>query len=130
MAGDIQLGLQQSDDLVVLTIVNISDGNVRVSRLFTQNPAFGLLEFDVSVDGKRFGPLTPPNENFPVASDYVNLAPFDVTGRAFYISEIRKHYRVSSGCFYLSIKYHDVLAEKFMAFSKTIESNKIRICEK
>lgn len=129
MAANVVLNLQNYGDLIIINVINMSQENIKVSRLFTENPGFGLVEFFVIVDGRRVGPLTPPNENFPVASDYIDLPPLDAVGKAFYISEIRRRYRVGNGCFNLTVEYHDVMAKKFDAYSKEIESNKIHVCK-
>jgi len=129
MAADVLLNVHKNGTLIVISAINISHEDIKVSRLFTKNPAFGLVEFYISVNGRRHQPLTSPYENLPEASDYIILSPLDAVGEAFYISEIRRRYRTGKGCFNLHVEYHDVMAKKFGAYQGTIESNKIYICE-
>lgn len=130
MAADVQLNLHKSGDLIVVSIINRSEHDVNVSKVFTINPAFGTVKFYVSVDGRKHPSVSYPDEIFPSASDYTILSPFDVIGRAFDISEMRRRYRTGEGCFDLHVEYHDVMAKKFGAYPDTLESNRIDVCEK
>lgn len=130
VAGDVSLYLGKDNDLILVSVVNTSQGKVKVSRLFTENPGYGLIEFFVYVNGVRFGSLIPPNENLPVASNYIELSPLGTVGKAFYVSDIRKRYRVPEGCFHLTVEYHDIMARKFDAYSGTLKSNDIYVCDK
>jgi hypothetical protein len=129
LAEDVRLKLHNQGDFVVISIENFSTKEVRISKLFTQNPAFGLISLKIMVNGRPVRFNSPPNENLPSKSDYVTLRPFDVIGRALYISDIRRSYGVTAKCFSMSAKYHDVFAKKFDSFSLTIDSNQIHICQ-
>lgn len=128
LANDVRLNLRVSGSFVVVSIENLSLKDIKVDRLFTQNPAFGLIEIDIFVDGRRVGFKSAPNENFPSKSDYVILRPFDVIGRAFYISDIKRSYGVKAKCFFMSATYHDSFVKKFDSFPLTIKSNQIHVC--
>ena len=128
VAGEVILNIQESGDLVVVSVINASQHPIKVRKWFTQNMAFGLIGFSVSVDGRRHIPLTGPNEDYSIASDYVTISPLQVVGGAFYISDLRKLYRVGTGCFELRAEYHDVVAEKFAAYKGTPRSNVISVC--
>ena len=130
VAGNVLLNLKKSGDIIVVSVINMSQESIKVSRLFTENPGYGLVEFFVYVNGVRFGPLIPPNENLPVASNYIELSPLDTVGRVFYISDIRKKYRVGEKCFNLTVEYHDVMYRKFDAYAGTLKSNSIYVCKK
>lgn len=130
MAADLSISLHKSGNLIIVSLINVSQNTLKVSRLFTENPGYGLVEFYVDVDGRRVGPLTPANENLPTESDYIDLSYLDAVGKAFYISEIRKRYRVGNGCFDLTVEYHDIMAKKFDGYPGAIESNRIHVCEK
>jgi len=129
-AADVLLNLNRSDDLIIVSIVNPSERDIKVSKVFTINPAFGLVKFYVNVNGRRHPSVSYPDEILPSVSDYTILSPFDVVGRAFDISEIRRRYRTGKDCFDLHVEYHDVMAQKFGAYQGTLESNTIYVCEK
>jgi len=128
-SADVVLNLQKYNNTVVISVINLSKRSVKISRLFTENPGYGLVEFFIYVDGRRSGPLIPPNEPLPISSDYIELSPFDVVGRVFSIPYIRKEYRVGNSCFNLTVEYHDIMAQKFGAYSETVKSNEIYICD-
>ena len=130
VASGVVLKLKRDGNFFALSIENRSNVNIKVSRHFTQNPAFGLIEFDAEAGGHRFIFQTPPNENFPTESDYIILNNDELYGRIFNISTFRKMYQIKSNCFYLLASYRDVLAKKFLAISETLKSNKIQICAK
>ncbi len=44
-AADVLLNLNRSGDLIIVSIVNSSEHDVTVSKVFTINPAFGLVKF-------------------------------------------------------------------------------------
>ncbi|HWX66221.1 MAG TPA: hypothetical protein VNZ27_07275 [Rhodanobacter sp.] len=127
-AEDIHLDLQNKNDFVIVSVENFSPKDVRVSKLFTQNPAFGLITVNLWVNGRIVGFKSPPNENFPSESDYLTLRPFDIMGRIFPIADIRRSYGITAKCFLMSVTYHDVMAKKYMAYASTIKSKQITIC--
>lgn len=129
-AADVLLNLNRSGDLIIVSIVNSSEHDIMVSKVFTINPAFGLIKFYINVNGRRRPTVSYPDEILPSISDYTILSPFDVVGRAFDISEIRRRYRTGKDCFDLHVEYHDVMAKKFGAYQGTLESNTIKVCEK
>jgi len=128
-AADVLLNLNRSGDLIIVTIVNPSEHDITVSKVFTINPAFGLVKFYVNVNGRRHPAVSYPDEILPSVSDYTILSPFEVVGRAFDISEIRRRYRTGKDCFDLHVEYHDAMAKKFGAYQGTLESNTIDVCE-
>ena len=129
VAADVHLDLRVRENFLIISIENFSLNDIKVSRLFTQNPAFGLIVFHIMADGHNVGFKSPPNENFPSRYDYIILRPFDVFGRALSISEIRRSYDISSKCFLLSVEYRDVLAKKFNSLPLVLKSNQVRICQ-
>lgn len=129
-AADVLLNLNRSGDLVIVSIVNLSEHDMKVSKVFTINPAFGLFKFYVNINGHRHPSVSYPDEIPPSVSDYTILSPFDVVGRAFDISEIRRRYRTGKDCFDLHVEYHDIRAQEFGAYQGTLESNTIDVCEK
>lgn len=129
LADGVRLDLHSHDDFVVVSIENTSSKDVKVSRLFTQKPAYGLIGVHLMVDGRRVFLNSSLNEEVPSKSDYFILKPFDVIGRSFYISDIKRIYGITARCFSMSVTYHDVFAKKFDSLSLTLKSNKIRICQ-
>lgn len=129
LADGVRLELHSHEEFVVVSIENTSLKDIKVSRLFTQNPAFGLLGVHLMVDGRRVILNSALNEDFPSKSDYVILKPFDMIGRAFYISDIKRIYGITARCFSMSVTYHDVFAKKFDSLPLILKSNQIRMCQ-
>jgi hypothetical protein len=128
MAEDVRVNLWQRDGLVGVSVENLSQKDIKVSKLFTQNPAFGSIQLRLTVEDKIFGLTSPPNEDLPSESDYILLKPMHFFGQSFYISDIRRWYGVSAKCFYMSATYHDAFAHKFGAFSNIVKSTKVYVC--
>lgn len=131
LAGDdeIRLGLREERGYLIVSIENMSPKDIRVSDLFTQNPADGLIELEVFSGGHQVGLVSPPNEPLPTSSNYLNLKPLSMFGRLLPIEEIRRWYGVKTECFSISVTYHDMFAKKFKAIPRISESNKIDICQ-
>ncbi|WP_147293198.1 hypothetical protein [Dyella monticola] len=128
IAGDFRLDLHDHDNFMIVSIENLSAQDIKVSTKFTQNPAFGLIRFNVLENGHGVGFKSAPNEELPTSSDYLTLKPYEVFGRAFSISEIRKSYGITAKCFEISAEYHDFVSTRFDSLSSVIKSNQLRIC--
>jgi len=128
-ADGVVLAIQKNNDFLVISVENFSTSVVKVSKLFTQNPAFGLISLNLTVDGRSVGFTSPPNENLPSDADYVLLRPFDVVGKILSIAEVRRSYGIGRKCFFISTTYHDVMAKKYGALTETLKSDQIKVCQ-
>jgi hypothetical protein len=125
---DVRLMLNIQNDGMVATILNGSPEAVKVNRVFTNNPAFGVLQLHIRSGNKDFGLLVPPNEDMATESAYVILQPFNIVGQYFPLKEIQASYGLKSACYSLFATYHDVAADQFNAMKATLVSNRIRFC--
>lgn len=127
--GSVTINLARDGDFISVNILNRTPEKVSISKLFTQNPAYGVLQFKIASGGHEHAALVPLNEDIQSRSTYVNLSPYDVYGHEFSIDIIRDIYGVSDSCFNISVSYKDKLAGKYDAFSGDITSKEISICQ-
>ncbi|HEY9132885.1 MAG TPA: hypothetical protein VIM98_14125 [Dyella sp.] len=111
-----------------LSIKNMSGINYKISRLFTQNPAFGVLQVDVRSHGKAYSMVIPPNEDIQSKENYIVLYPGDFFGRDMDIEWMLGLYGIKDGCYDLTIIYHDKMAKEFSAYAGSIKSNTVNVC--
>jgi hypothetical protein len=127
-AEDLQLTMEARNRGVDATIVNLSMSPVRVNRVFTRNPAFGVLQLHIQSGKKEFGLLVPPNEEMANDNSYIMLLPYNIVGQHFSMKDLRKSYGLGKGCYVLYAIYRDVMAKQFNASRSELISNKLRIC--
>jgi hypothetical protein len=128
-AQDLRLNLHSENDSIVISLGNLSSKDIKINKLFTLNPASGLIDINIFVENKRLGFQFAPNEPLPTESDYVALRQFEVIGRIFRTSDIRRWFGITKKCFQMSAKYHDVMAKDHDAFANTLKSGQITICQ-
>ncbi|MFC4764329.1 hypothetical protein [Dyella koreensis] len=127
--GTLELEVSRaSEGELEVVLKNRSSDRVKVSAVFNENPAFGVLNFNLSEGGHRYGPTFPPNENLPTDSAYISLGPGDAFGHIYSIADLMHSYEAKSACVTLVVTYRDRLAAKFRAFDGSIKARPIRIC--
>jgi hypothetical protein len=126
---DIKISITKAEQDFVVTIENISDHDVKISKLLSTDPIIGSIHFIVKEDGLRLPLMAQINSPMPSASSYLELYPGTFYGGTFDISHVKRMYGVKNQCYSIQVMYADKFAARLGAFDESAFSSEIKICD-
>jgi hypothetical protein len=128
MAKDLALNASIRDRVLIFSIKNDTDHDVRINRSFSMDPILGSIRLEVRRHGSLLHVKGHIDGDMPDNTSYVTIYPGQFYGGSMDMDLLKKLYGMSRGCYSLRIFYRDKFALKFDAYPGEISSDSIYVC--